>query len=222
MTPQDKQFLDAYIRLHDFEAEMLAIANKLFHSFIPVSKELEDLGEALKKVKNSFNDCTLMADKLCAIDYNAEEVSLEKLAKNQELTGKELLGYSDRIMKVYETVKELSAEVDKYNKANEDEVNNLYEVYSKIRTAHSVNWEKNTINIARFEGEYEWFLAYRSVNEDRRENLMDFCTSAIDNYATLTLRTNSLYDLWKEYLKRVQLIRAAADLHAQLVGFTNN
>ena len=37
MTPQDKQLVDTYIKLHDFDNEMSQDAQRLFNQFVPVS-----------------------------------------------------------------------------------------------------------------------------------------------------------------------------------------
>lgn len=222
LTAEDEELLNIYRRLHDFEVQMLATASKLFNEFIPVSKKLAGLNEELIKVQAAFDECSLMADKLSATNYNTDEVSLEMLAKTQEQTGRELLAYSDKVMKVYKRIKSLSKELTKYNTSNEEEVETLYTAYSKISTDHSINWKDNAINIAAFMDEYAQFESYRSINEERRDNLIDFCNTTVNNYSTLTLKSNSLYNVWKEFSKRYELLKVSADLHASAVGFTNN
>ena len=222
MTKQDEQLLAAYIQLHDFELKMQKTVDKLYHDFIPVNKIIDTLREELMKVQATFNDCCSLADKLSDTSYIFGETSLEKLTESQVLTGKEILNYNDKIIKAYETIEGLSKEVNKYNEANEDEANALYDEYSKICTAHSINWENNAINIVTFEDEYARFLNYRTVHEDRRTSLMNFCDSALNNYTNLNLQTNSLYNVWKEFIKRCNLLRTLAELHAKVLGINNN
>lgn len=222
MTQQDGELLDAYTRLHDFEFEMLQTANKLYHESVPAGKKIDMLHGELSKAKIAFNECCQLADKLSAMSYDRDETNLKKLAKCQEQTGEELIAYSDSLQEVYETVKELSEKVNKYHEENEDVANALYEKFSAIRTAHSVNWQDNAINIVAFEDEYDRFYSYRTVSEERRESLMDFCNKTLNSYSTLNLQTTALYDVWKEFLKRSDLLKVVAGLHSQQTGFTNN
>ncbi len=222
MTEQDEQLLAAFIKLHDFELRMKETADKLFHEFIPVNKEIDALREELAKVQATFDNCCSLADKLSGATYVFEETSLDKLTESQMQTQEELVAYSDRIMKAYETVDKLSKEVDKYNVADEDECNALYDEYSEINLAHSQNWENNSINIVDFDNEYDTFLSYRSVQEDRRKSLMSFCDNAMNNYTNLNLETTTLYNVWKEFIKRSNLLRSVAELHTNATRFTNN
>lgn len=222
MTKQDEQLLAAYIKLHDFELRMQKTADKLFHDSIPLNKSIEVLREELMHVQSTFDDCCELADKLSDISYSSNEASLEKLTASQEKTSKELLEYSDKIMKIYKLTESLSKEVDKYNVANEEEMDLLYDEYSAINLDHSINWENNSINIAAFDKEYENFHSYRSVQEDRRVSLMDHCDKAINNYTSLNLQTTTLYNVWKEFLKRCSLLRTMADLHANALAINVN
>lgn len=222
MTKQDEQLLAAFIKLHDFELRMKETADKLFKEFIPVNKEIDALREELAKVQATFDNCCSLADKLSGATYVFEETSLDKLTESQMQTQEELVVYSDRIMKVYETVDKLSKEVDKYNVADEDECNALYDEYSEINLAHSQNWENNSINIVDFDNEYDTFLSHRSVQEDRRKSLMSFCDNAMNNYTNLNLETTTLYNVWKEFIKRSNLLRSVAELHTNATRFTNN
>ncbi len=222
MTKQDEALLAAYIKLHDFEFKMQKTADKLFHESIPLNKNIDALREELMRVQSTFDACSELADKLSDISYSSKETSLEKLTESQEKTSKEILDYSDKIVKIYEITDALSKEVDKYNVANEDEMDLLYEEYSAINLDHSVNWENNSINIVTFDKEYEDFLSFRSVQEDRRVSLMDFCDKAINNYTSLNLQTTTLYNVWKEFLKRCNLLRTMADLHANALAISIN
>jgi hypothetical protein len=222
LTAQDEQLLNAYLRLHDFEEKLMATANELFRDFGPVSKKINNLKEELKNVQATFDECLLLADKLCAVNYETDEASLEELGKNQEQASKVIFAYNEEIMKVYKKTESLSKRVEQYNEASEDEANSLYDEFSKISTDHSINWQNNAIDIAAFEDEYEDFDSYRTVSEKRRESLMNFCDATSNDYVTLGLQTNSLYAVWKEFLKRCQLLRSTAELHTAALRFTNN
>jgi len=222
MTKQDKQLLAAYIKLHDFEMKMQKTADKLFHDSTPLNKTIETLREELMHVQSTFDTCSELADKLADVTYVSGETSLEKLTESQVNTSKEILDYNDKIIRVYEMTEVLSKEVDKYNLANEDEMNLLYDEFSEIRTAHSVNWENNSINIVTFEDEYDRFCGYRGVQEERRVSLMDFCDKTITNYTSLNLQTATLYNVWKEFLKRCDLLRKIADLHTNALSINEN
>ena len=222
MTKQDKQLVAAYIKLHDFEMKMQKTADKLFHDSIPLNKTIETLREELMHVQSTFDACSELADKLSGVTYVSGDTSLEKLTESQVHTSKEILGYNEKIVRIYEMTEVFSKEVDKYNLANEDEMNLLYEEFSEIRTTHSVNWENNSINIVTFEDEYDRFCIYRDVQEERRVSLMDFCDKAITNYTSLNLQTTTLYNVWKEFLKRCDLLRTMADLHANALAINNN
>jgi hypothetical protein len=221
-TAQDDLLLNAYLRLHDFDEKLMATANELFRDFGPVRKKMDKLDEELKKVQAAFDECILIADKLCAFNHEPDEASLEKLAKSQEQASREIFAYDKEIIEVYNNIKNLSKRVTQYNEASEDELNNLYDDFSKISMDHSVNWQNNAIDIAAFEDEYEDFDSYRTGNEKRRETLMEFCDNTSNAYAILGLQTNSLYTVWKEFLKRCQLLRSTAALHAAAMRFTNN
>ncbi|KAA9037208.1 hypothetical protein FW778_17425 [Ginsengibacter hankyongi] len=221
-TAQDEEFLAAYIRLHDFEFEMYQTANKLYNEFLPVNKTLDALRDELTKAEATFNDSCSLADKLSDASYDVEETSLEKLAESQMQTEKELVNYSEKIKKVYETLQKLATEITKYNEANEGDIEAIYDKFSSIRVAHSANWQINTINIAAFEDEFEKFHSYRNVYEKRRETLMEFCDSTLDNYSKLNQQSTTLYNLWKEFLKRCKLLRAVAELHSQTIIISNN
>ncbi|HEY5407050.1 MAG TPA: hypothetical protein VIJ92_08180 [Ginsengibacter sp.] len=222
MTKQDEQLRAAYIKLHDFELKMQKTADKLFRESVPLNKTIDNLREELMKAQATFADCCKLADKLSDVTYSSGETSLEQLTESQEQTGKEILAYSDKIMKVYEIVVVLSKEVGEYNVASEDESNLLYDKYAAIKTAHSANWETNSINIVTFEDEYEKFHSYRSVREDNRVGLMDYCDKTISNYTSLNLQTTTLYNVWNEFVKRCNLLRAMADLHANALAIGIN
>jgi len=221
-TAQDEEFLAAYIQIHDFELKMNEVANRLYKECTPVNKTLDALREELIKVNATFNESCSLADKLSDASYDVEETSLEKLTASQMQTEKELVAYSMKITAVYETLQNLSKEINKYNEANEDEVSDLYDKFSSVRTAHSANWQINTIDIAAFEDEYEKFISYRTVHEERRETLMDFCDATLNNYSKLNLETTTLYNVWNEFLKRCKLLRAVANLHSQTIIINNN
>lgn len=123
---------------------------------------------------------------------------------------------------MYETLQKLATEITKYNEANEGDIEAIYDKFSSITTAHSANWQINTINIAAFEDEFEKFHSYRNVYEKRRETLMEFCDSTLDNYSKLNEQSTTLYNLWKEFLKRCKFLRAVADLHSQTIVISNN
>ena len=222
MTKQDEQLLAAYVKLHDFEIKMRKTADKLFRECVPLNKTIDAVREELLQVQDTFNNCSELADKLSEATYVSDEATLEKLTESQVNTSKEILNYNEKIVGIYEMTEVLSKEVYAYNLANEDEVNLLYEEFSEIRTAHSGNWEHNSINIVTFEDEYDRFLSYRGVQEEHRASLMDFCDEAIVNYTTLNQQTTTLYNVWKEFLKRCNLLRAMAELHANALSISNN
>ncbi len=222
MTTQDEQLLAAYVKLHDFEIKMRQTANKLFREFVPLNKTIDAVREDLFHVQATFNDCSELADKLSEVTYVSGETSLEKLTESQVNTSKEILDYNEKIVGIFKMTKVLSKEVNEYNLANEDEVNLLYEEFSVIRTTHSGNWEDNSINIVTFDDEYDRFLSYRSVQEESRASLMDFCDKAIANYTNLNQQTTTLYNVWEEFLKRCNLLRTMAELHANALSISNN
>ena len=221
-TAQDEQLLAAYIKLHDFELKMQSTADKLYKESIPLNKAIEALREELILVQATFDTCCELADKLSDVTYSVKETSLEKLTESQEKTSKEIADYNERICKIYEITEALSKGVTEYNLANEDEMNLLYDEFSAINTAHSVKWENNAINIAEFDDEYQHFLSFRNVKEDHRTTLMNLCENTIVNYSNLNLQTTTLYNVWKEFLKRCSLLRAMADLHANALTININ
>jgi uncharacterized coiled-coil DUF342 family protein len=160
MTQQDVQLLAAHVKLHDFELSMQKTVDKLYHAFITVNKAIDELREELMKVQETYNECCLLADKLSAATYTAREASLEELTESQLQTNAEIQNYSDKIIAVYETIDPLSKEVNKYNEANEDQMDAFYDEYSAVHVAHCTNWENNSINIVTFEDEYEKFHSY--------------------------------------------------------------
>ena len=222
LTRQDEEFLAAYIELHDCEFNLYQTADKLYNEFKPVNKTLDLLRDELTKAEATFNNCCTLADELSDARYNVEETRLKKLSESQMQTEKELVDYSEKISTVYQTLQKLGAEITKYNEANEDGINAIYDKFSSIRTAHSVNWEINTINIAAFEDEFEKFHSYKSVYERRRESFIEFCDSTLNNYSKLNQQTTNLYNLWKEFLKRCKLLRTVADLRSQTIIISNN
>lgn len=221
-TAQDGQLIDAYMQLHDFELEMEKTADGLFHDFIPVDKTIDELREELIKVKDTFDHCCSLADKLSDASYVFAETSLEKLIQGRERTEKELKVYNEKILKLYETLEGLHKKLNEYNEANEDRMEDLYREYMTIKSAHSSNWKSNAINIVTFEDEYEKFYSFRTVMEKRREGLIDFCEDAVKDYETLNLQTTTLYNVWNEFVKRCNLLRAVSDIHTSATGFTNN
>lgn len=150
------------------------------------------------------------------------ETSLEKLIQGRERTEKELKVYNEKILKLYETLEGLHKKLNEYNEANEDRMEDLYREYMTIKSAHSSNWKSNAINIVTFEDEYEKFYSFRTVMEKRREGLIDFCEDAVKDYETLNLQTTTLYNVWNEFVKRCNLLRAVSDIHTSATGFTNN
>lgn len=221
-TAQDAQLLDAYIQLHDFEQEMGKTADELFHDFIPVGKTIDELCKELIKVKATFDHCCSLADKLSDANYVFAETSLEKLIQERERTEEELKVYNEKILKLYGTLEGLYKKLNEYNEANETKLDAIYTEYNSIKSAHSSNWESNAINIVTFEDESEKFYSFRTVMEKRREGLIDFCENAVKDYETLNLKTTTLYNVWNEFVKRCDLLRALSDLQNNATGFTNN
>ena len=222
MTAQDEELLAAYIRLHDFEFEMKQTADSLYLESVTANKRIDALREELMLVQSTFDKCCLLADKLGDDTYISDETNFEKLAEAREQTEIEIKDYSEKILEVYEMLKDFHEKLNKYNEANEEESDVVYTAYSEINAAHSVNWEINSINILTFEDEYARFDSYRTVSGDRRETLMRFCDTALNNYSNLNLQTTTLYNVWNEFIKRCKLLKALSDLHTKATGFTNN
>jgi len=222
MTPQDKQLVDTYIKLHDFDNEMSQDAQRLFNQFVPVNKKIDGLRIELGQVKEIFEECRKLADALSEPTYDPAETNLDKLAEAQQETSNKLLPYSDILIEVYETIKPLSEEIDAYYVRDEDDANVLYDEFFAIQMAHSKNWERNSIDIVAFDREADNFRGSRTIYKDRRETLLDHCRQTLDNYKTLNLETEVLYKMWEEFLKRCNLIRAIAALQEQATGFTPN
>jgi hypothetical protein len=222
LTKQDEQLLAAYIQLHDFELNLQKTLDGLFHECIPVRKMIELLEEERIKLQATFDVCCSLADKLGDTSYIFDETNLEKLTESQKETSNGILEYNGKLLKVYETIKDISSRVDIYNEASEDGLNAVYDEYSKIHLAHSINWENNSINIVAYENEYENFLNYRSVKEEHRRTLWDYCDSTINSYTNLNLQTTSLYNVWNEFVKRCNLLRATAELHTGALAISNN
>ena len=195
MTCQDKQLLDSYIRLHDFECEMGQIVDNLFHEFVPVNKKLNELRKDFLEAKATFDKCRVLADKLSGLSYDPKETNLAKLIAGQEKTSNQLLPYSEKITEVYNNIKALTARMDEYYVRNEDEANALYDEFSALNAAHSANWEHNSINIVIFDREYDNFLSSRGVMEDRRDSLLDYCNTTINDYTALSLESNGLFEV---------------------------
>jgi len=222
MTEQDKQFVEVYIKLHDFDAELSQIANKLFHDYSPLNKEIDELRKEMLVVNDTFLACRKLADKLSEPNYDPSDTNLDKLTREQEKTSEQLIPYSDKLTDVYNIIKDLSDKMNAFYEKDEDDVNTLYDEFSSIQTAHSRNWQNNGIDILAFENEFANFHSHRDVHAKRRDTLLDFCDKTLNNYATLNLESTAIFDVWAEFLKRCQLIRAIAALQQQAIGFTQN
>ncbi len=222
MTAQDEEFLAAYITLYDFQWKMNEWAQKLFKDFIEIDKKLASLREQLASVTDTFDNCSKVADKLSDYTYIPEEANLEKLTECRLQTSAELQDYHAAILEVYEEMVPCQEELDKYFKADEDEANDVHDVYSDISLAHSNNWENNAIDIAAFEFEFEMYHAYKDVHETHRRSLTEMCEKTLNTYAMLNQESTTQVKLWDEFLKRCKLLQLVADLHSRALGGSVN
>jgi prefoldin subunit 5 len=222
LTKQDEELLAAYINLHDFELGMKNTASALLQEAKPINEAIEALHADLKKVQAAFDTCNTLADKLSADTYISEETSLKKLGDASEQTGNELKEYNKKILKIYEKVKVLQEKITEYHKDSEERSEALYDKCSALAMAHLKNWEKNSINAAEFDDQYDKFIDYRGLTESHRESLIDACTGTITNNANLNEQTSILYNVWKEFTKRCNLLIIVSELHNNAIGFTAN
>jgi hypothetical protein len=58
--------------------------------------------------------------------------------------------------------------------------------------------------------------------ESYRESLVEESESAMTNYTNLNNESTALYNVWNEFIKRIDLLTKMADLQNNATGFTEN
>lgn len=222
LTAEDEALIAGFTRLHDFELELINNAQKLHQQSESVNKEILPLKEELKKVRTTFDICCTLADKLSEASYLVEETSLEKLQKARMRTERELKDYHEKLLNIYETAKVVQEKINEYNTSIDKERESKYDQFETLVLNHSINWENNTINIAKFDEQFSQFNEYSSMTERQRDTLMSECDSTMDNYTNLNNETTALYSVWNEFIKRIDLLARMSELHTKATGFTEN
>jgi hypothetical protein len=222
LTEQDEELIEGYIHLHDFEHQMKTTAEKLNRESVSVNETLEELHEELKTVRASFDNCCKLADKLSEPTYSLQETSLQKLAIARHQTEEEIKAYHDKLLEVYEAAKRVQEEFNQYQEANENQTEGIYQKFSDLVCDHAQNWKNNTINIADFDHHFDQFREYTTALESYRESLVEESESAMTNYTNLNNESTALYNVWNEFIKRIDLLTKMADLRNNATGFTEN
>ena len=213
LTTEDETLLKKYLELHDFEYHLLKKTEELYISFCEIEKQVSTLLERVNDIKEKLNKSVAMADKLSADTYIPAETNMEKIQENNASVAAELSTHHQHLQSLYTEVKYYQGILNSCIEATEEGSEKIYDEYSIISTAHSQNYEINTIDIVSLHIDYEKFCSSRDLCEERRDGFMNECDKVLNNYNTLNLETNALYNLWAEFIKRCELIQVVATLH---------
>lgn len=222
LTRQDKELLSTYIRLHDMELQRKNVSHELYDESVTINETIESLHTEIKNVQASFDASCALADKLSAPNYELGEASLEKLA-NARLQTEELLNdFSEKILAVYEATKAMQEKLNETNNNDEEEVDALFGELENVFMDHINNGKNNSINAVAFDEQFNSFREFSGVLESQREELLNECEEAMNNYTNLNLECINLFNVWKEFIKRCNLLTAMYNVHNDAVGFTDN
>jgi hypothetical protein len=221
-SAQDEELITGYTGLHDFEQEMKNTAEELHRKSGSINETLKELREELAMVREKFEICCQLADKLSETSYSVEETSLEKLAYLSGECEEKLKDYYNKLIAVYERAKVVRDKINEYNENSENRSEAVYEKFTTLVMNHAVNWENNAIDIVDFDQKFDQFREYLPTTQSYREYLVEESESAMTNYTNLNNESTALYNLWNEFTKRSHLLVKMSHLKNDATGFTEN
>lgn len=203
-TEDDEKLVTAYLQLHNREQSLKIQGDDLVKKFTGINKQTEKLRAILNVVKKLITAASELADKFNPIIPKKQEIVKQITDETEKI--------SNRIQKYHRLMEKLSVEIDVHSKINSrflDDLENmeLWEAYKEVMHIHFNNYEINSIDIVSFSNEDELFRGFASVWDDKNKYAFDYSDKAIENYNRLILETEIQYGIWKEYLKRFELIR---------------
>jgi hypothetical protein len=72
----------------------------------------------------------------------------------------------------------------------------------------------NTNDIVSFDSDLEDFRLTQNMHEKSGITFMNLCDEILFAYNAFNLETNTLYGLWREFLKRCELIEVVSNLRS--------
>lgn len=207
-TKQDEQLIKTYIQLHDNEILHREHAKELLECCSSLNKQTKSVRAELVPVKDMIAALSKLADDFVIVDPNKKQKALA-IVRETEKTNTCMQNYQELLQKLEPVVQVC----DEKNVAFIDAVENLdlWNTYSKIKHRHFKNYEINAIDIVSFDNDDDRFRGYVSVYSKKHSDIIDYANSAIDDYNKLLLETEMQYAIWKEFLKRLALIRSVSD-----------
>lgn len=222
LSTEDELLVHKYLELHDFEFHLLKKTEELYINFCEIDKQVSTLLEHVKNIKEQLNKSVAMADKLSDITYIPAETNMEKIQENNASVAAELSTHHQQVHRLYTEVKYYQGILNSCIKATEEGSEKIYDEYCNVSAAHSQHYEINTIDIVSLDIDYEKFCSSRDLYEQRRDDFINECDKVLNNYNTLNLETNALYNVWAEFTKRCELIQVVATLHHSHISSSIN
>lgn len=201
-TTLDQNLLDAFIGLHDYEWERKENGHALMKQYAEIDKDVETARAELQKVRKLLDETRVLADVVIPALTINQVVVHEHFDKAVEQTGEAIQEY-DKQMR--------SIDLDSMEPAKNaffEEQNNmtLWDQFEEVNLEHAQQWEVNSIDTAAFDDTDEKFRSFLSMLEKHNDQVMDFINRAMNNHRILMLETEMLYEIWKEFVKRIQLL----------------
>ena len=201
-TALDEDLINAFIALHDYEWERKEKAGELLKQYGELNRAVDAARVEWQKVKKMMDETRQFAEVVIPAMQLKQVVVHEHFDKTVVQTDEAILEY-DKVMRAIDLE---TPEPDRDAFFEEQENLTWWDQFDEVNLEHSQQWEVNSIDTAVFTDTEEMFRLFVGEQTKHHDQVMDYINRVINNHHILMLETELLYEVWKEFIKRVQLL----------------
>ncbi|MFN8323421.1 MAG: hypothetical protein U0T74_12240 [Chitinophagales bacterium] len=201
-TTQDEDLVNAFLNLHQYVMERTETSRHLMEQYAALNRAIGAARTEYQKVRKMMDETRQMAEVVIPAMQLNQVVVQEHFDKAVLQTDEAILEY-DQVMRAIDLE---TPEPARYAFIEEQDDAPIWNQFDETNLEHSRQWEVNSIDTAVFTDTEEMFRVFVGEQARQQDQVIDYTNEVINNHHILMLETELLYEVWKEFVKRVQLL----------------